>query len=116
MSSVVGTWAITTDFGCDGSIAGTFNQTFNADGTWTNTIGSNGRWYQVEDTVVWDFNNAAKLVYGANIIGSWMQGGLGYTTAGGLKGCFGAHREGVPGLAAKALEAKRMRPDTGQKY
>jgi hypothetical protein len=116
MSNVVGTWTVTTDFGCDGSIAGSFNQTFNADGTWTNTIGSNGRWYQVEGLIVWDFNNAAKLVYAANLAGSWMSGALGYTTAGGLKGCFGAHREGVPGLAAKALEAKRVRPDTGQKY
>jgi hypothetical protein len=53
MSNVVGTWTVTTDFGCDGSIAGSFNQTFNADGSWTNTIGSNGRWYQVEGLVVW---------------------------------------------------------------
>jgi hypothetical protein len=52
MSNVAGTWTLTTDFGCDGSIAGSFDQTFNADGTWTNTIGSNGRWYQVEGLVV----------------------------------------------------------------
>ncbi len=77
MSNVAGTWTVTTDFGCDGSIAGSFNQTFNADGTWTNTIGSNGRWYQVEGLVVWDFNNAAKLVYAANLAGSWMSGSLG---------------------------------------
>src|SRR6516164_8337356 len=69
MSNVVGTWTITTDFGCDGSIAGTFSQTFIAEGTWTNAIGSNGRWYQVEGLVVWDFNNAAKLVYSANLAG-----------------------------------------------
>ena len=116
MSNVAGTWTVTTDFGCDGSIAGSFNQTFNVDGTWTNTIGSNGRWYQVEGLVVWDFNNAAKLVYAANLAGSWMSGALGYTTQGGLKGCFGAHRDGVPGLATKALAAKRIRPDTGEKY
>jgi len=116
MSSIVGTWSITTDFGCDGSIAGTFDQTFNANGTWTNTIGSTGRWYQVEDVVVWDFNNAAKLVYGAKLTGSWMSGALGFTTAGGLQGCFGAHKAGVPGLAAKALKEKRVRPDTGEKY
>ncbi|MGH9634494.1 MAG: hypothetical protein ACRD72_06615 [Candidatus Angelobacter sp.] len=116
MSNVVGTWVITTDFGCDGSIAGSFDQTFHADGTWTNTIGSNGRWFQIEGLVQWDFNNAAKLIYAANLAGSWMAGSLGYTTVGGLKGCFGAHRAGVPGLATKALEAKRVRPDTGQKY
>jgi hypothetical protein len=116
MSSPVGTWTITTDFDCDGSIAGSFDQTFDANGTWTNTIGSNGRWYQVEGVVVWDFNNAAKLVYAANLTGSWMSGVLGFTTAGGLKGCFGAHKKGVPGLAAEADEAKRVRPDTGQEY
>jgi hypothetical protein len=39
-------------------------------------------------------------------------GSLGYTTAGGLKGCFGAHRAGVPGLAAEALTKKgAARPD-----
>jgi hypothetical protein len=88
----------------------------NLGGTWTNILGNSGRWYQVEDHVVWDFNNAAKLVYAANLVGSWMSGALGFTTAGGLKGCFGAHKVGVPGLAAKALEEKRIRPDTGEKY
>jgi hypothetical protein len=116
VASIVGTWIITTDFGCDGTIAGSFTQTFNPDGTWTNTVGSDGRWYQAEGLVVWDFNNADKLVYAANLAGSWMSGDLGYTTAGELKGCFGAHREGVPGLAAEATEAKRVRPDTGQGY
>ena len=116
MASIVGTWQITTDFGCDGSIAGTFDQTFNADGTWTNSLGSNGRWFQVEGLATWDFNNAAKLVYAANVAGSWMAGSLGYTTSGGLRGCFGAHREGIPGLAAQALTKKdAVRPDTGKK-
>lgn len=40
MASIVGTWTITTNFGCDGDIAGLLNQTFNADGTWINAIGS----------------------------------------------------------------------------
>jgi hypothetical protein len=35
MSNVVGTWNLTTDWGCDGSITGSFDQVFNADGTWT---------------------------------------------------------------------------------
>jgi hypothetical protein len=69
----------------------------------------------VEGLATWDFDNAAKLVYAANVAGSWMSGSLGYTTSGGLKGCFGAHREGVPGLAAKALSKKgALRPDTGK--
>jgi hypothetical protein len=115
MASIVGKWQLTTDFGCDGSIAGTFDQTFNADGTWTNSLGSKGRWFQVEGLATWDFDNAAKLVYAANVAGSWMSGSLGYTTSGGLKGCFGGHREGVPGLAAKALSKKDgVRPDTGK--
>jgi hypothetical protein len=116
MASIVGKWKLTTDFGCDGSIAGTFDQTFNADGTWSNSLGSKGRWFQVEGLATWDFDNAAKLVYAANVAGSWVSGSLGYTTAGGLKGCFGGHKEGVPGLAAQALTKKDgVRADTGKK-
>ena len=116
MANIVGTWTLTTDFGCDGSIAGSFDQTFKADGTWSNSIGSTGRWFLVEGIVQWDFNNADKLIYAAYVAGSWMTGSLGYTTAGGTKGCFGGHKAGVAGLAAKALGKKGgIRPDTGKK-
>ena len=116
MSSVVGTWIVTTDLdGCVGNIAGSFDLTFHADGTWTDEFGFTGRWYQVEGLVVWDFDDAATLTYAANLAGSWMSGALGYTS-GELKGCFGAHKQGVPGLAAAAIAAKRVRPNTGQEY
>jgi hypothetical protein len=106
MASVVGTWTLTTDFGCNGSITGSFTQTFNADGTFTTTpIVHNGRWYQVEGLVVWTFADIADLVYAANLAGSWMSGVQGYETAGGIKGCFGGHKAGVPGLIAEAAAA-----------
>jgi len=106
MASVVGTWTLTTDFGCDGSITGSFTQTFNADNTWTSSpFVHNGRWYQVEGLVVWAFSDVANLVYAANLSGSWMSGAQGYETAGGITGCFGGHRAGVPGLIAEAEAA-----------
>jgi hypothetical protein len=106
MSNVVGSWAVTTDWGCDGSITGSFNQTFNADGTWSITpYMHSGRWYQVEGLVVWTFNDTPNLVYAANLTGSWMAGVQGYEAAGGTKGCFGAHRAGITEAKA-AIAAK----------
>ncbi len=97
MTSVVGAWHLTTDWGCDGSITGSFDQTFNADGTWsTNAFAHRGRWFQVEGLVTWTFDDVPNLVYAANLSGSWRAGIQGYETAGGTKGCFGGHRSGVP--------------------
>jgi hypothetical protein len=108
MSNVAGSWTLTTDWGCDGSITGSFNQTFNADGTWTATpFAHSGRWFQVEGMVTWTFNDVPNLVYAANLSGSWMAGIQGYETAGGIKGCFGGHRAGVPGLLEKAAGSKK---------
>jgi hypothetical protein len=105
MANVVGTWLITTDWGCDGSITGTFTQTFNANGTWTTAAPfvHNGRWYQVEGLVVWTFTDVPNLAYAVNLSGSWIAGAQGYETAGGIKGCCGGHRSGVAGLAAAAV-------------
>ncbi|HJP90989.1 MAG TPA: hypothetical protein VJ875_03485 [Pyrinomonadaceae bacterium] len=101
MANVVGTWSLTTDWGCDGSITGSFNQTFNSDGTWSSSpFTHSGRWYQVEGMVVWTFNDTPNLVYAANLSGSWMAGVQGYEQSGGIKGCFGGSRSGV--AAAKA--------------
>lgn len=109
MANVVGTWSLTTDWGCDGSITGSFTQTFNADGTWSSTpFQHRGRWFQVECMVIWTFDDTPNLIYAANLNSSWMQGIQGYDTAGGIKGCFGGRRSGVPfapegeeGFAAK---------------
>ena len=114
MASVVGTWTLTTDFGCDGSITGSFTMTFNADGTWTSTpFVHNGRWYQVEGLVVWTAADIADLVYAGNLSGSWMSGVQGFETAGGSKGCFGGHRSGVPGLVAETAAAAEIDPVLG---
>lgn len=116
MASVVGTWTLTTDWGCDGSITGSFNQTFNADGTWNSTpFVHNGRWYQVEGLVVWTFNDVQNLVYAANLSGSWMAGVQGFETAGGMSGCFGGRRAGLPAarVATRAARAKGPDPSVG---
>ncbi|MEJ3744445.1 hypothetical protein WEI85_14255 [Actinomycetes bacterium KLBMP 9797] len=106
--NVVGTWELTTDWGCDGSITGSFTQTFNADGTWTSTpFVHSGRYYQVGGIVVWTFADTANLVYSGNLSGSWINGAQGYETAGGGNGCFGGHRAGVPGLAGAPAAADR---------
>ena len=101
MASVVGTWSITTDWGCDSSITGTFSQTFNSDGTLSS--GSHtGHWYQVGGYVVWTYDNVADLVYAANISGSWMAGAQGYETTGGQTGCFGAEIASLANTAPSA--------------
>ena len=111
MANVVGNWSLTTDWGCDGSITGTFSQTFNADGTWTSApFVHNGRWFQVEGLVTWIFADTPNLVYAAVPTGSWMTGIQGYETAGGSNGCFGGHRAGVP-AAVKAAEAAKKVAD-----
>jgi hypothetical protein len=109
MANAVGTWSLTTDWGCDGSITGSFNQTFNADGTWSSPapFPHSGRWFQTEGLVTWTFNDTANLVYAANLSGSWMAGIQGYETAGGSKGCFGGHRAGLPAT----VEAAKKGPD-----
>ncbi len=113
MANVVGAWTVTTDWGCDGSITGSFTQTFNADGTWTSSpFVHNGRWFQVEGIVAWTFSDVANLVYAANLSGSWMAGAQGYETAGGQKGCFGARRAGIPSAKAEvAAKAEKGAQD-----
>jgi hypothetical protein len=114
MANAVGTWNLTTDWGCDGSITGSFNQTFKADGTWTSTpFVHNGRWFQSEGLIVWTFADTPNLVYSANLSGSWMSGIQGYETAGGAKGCFGGHKAGVPS-AVKVAEGKGPDPTVGK--
>jgi hypothetical protein len=97
MANVTGSWVITTDFGCDGSITGSSNLTFKADGTWSSSppFIHNGRWYQVKEIVVFTFSDVANLVYAANLSGSRMTGVQGFETVGGDTGCFKGHRTGI---------------------
>jgi len=97
IQAIVGTWSLTTDWGCGTSITGSFIQTFNADGTWTSSpYVHSGRWFKVGALVTWTFNDTPNLVYAANLSGGWMTGIQGYETAGGTNGCFGAHLAAVP--------------------
>lgn len=119
MASVVGSWSLTTDWGCDGSITGSFNQVFNANGTWSSSpFVHSGRWFQVEGLVVWTFDDTPNLVYAANLSGSWMAGVQGYEMAGGPKGCFGGQRTAfaaakIPSKAA--AKAAKADPTLGPK-
>jgi hypothetical protein len=114
MANVVGSWVYTSDWGCDGSITGSWNQTFNADGTWSSSLGHSGRWFQVEGMVAFTLTDTPNLVYTANLSGSWMAGIQGYVTAGGSKGCHGAHRSGVTATPAKAAAKKGPDPVLGR--
>lgn len=119
MANVVGNWILTTDWGCDGSITGSFSQTFNANGTWNSTpFVHSGRWYQVEGLVVWTFDDTPHLVYAANLSGSWMAGVQGYEIAGGIKGCFGGHRAELAAakvLSQAAAKSATVNPALGPK-
>lgn len=103
-AALPGTWTLTTDWGCDGSITGSFSITFNANGTWTSGT-HNGRWYQVGDMAVWTFTTTANLSYAGNLSGSWISGIQGYTMAGGSTGCFGGSRSGLAAAAKEAAAA-----------
>lgn len=108
---ILGTWFLTTDWGCDGSITGSFTQTFNADGTWTST-GHNGRWFQVGNVIVWSFNTVAGLQYAGNVSGSWISGVQGYTNGTAIApGCFGGR---VNGLASIEEPTGKIDPAIGK--
>jgi hypothetical protein len=88
-AAIAGTYTLTTDWGCDGSITGSFSQTFNANRTWSSSpFIHSGFWYQVGNTVVWTFSDTANLVYSGQLNGSFISGVQGYTQSGGITGCF----------------------------
>ena len=96
MASIVGTWAVVeVDWGPAGHVVKAGPFTFNADGSWAYQYGG-GRWVQVGGIVVWNFTNAAGLMYTASVNNDAMTGMMGYATANGLKGCFYALRVPVP--------------------
>ncbi|MGD8401881.1 MAG: hypothetical protein PVH64_13295 [Bacillota bacterium] len=87
-NSIVGTWTGYVDWGCDGSTVSTGPWIFNADGSWTYSNGG-GQWIQVGDMVAWNFNNAAGLIYTANLGRNSMQGIMGYASeTRNRTGCF----------------------------
>lgn len=115
MASIVGTWIMTTDWGCDGSISGSWDHTFNADGTWTASTGDSGRWFQAEGMFSLSADDLPNLIYSGNVSGSWIAGIQGYTDTSGMKGCFGGVRS-TAGAKAKAAEGKgkAINPATGK--
>lgn len=108
---ITGVWFFTTDWGCDGSITGSFTLTFNADGTWSGS-GNTGRWFQVGNGLVFSFNNVAGLQYAGNVSGSWISGVQGYTNGTAIApGCFGAR---VNGLASVEEPTGKIDPAIGK--
>ncbi len=104
-TSIVGTWNIFVDWGCDGNPVQASPFTFNSDGTWTYQFGG-GRWIQVEGMAFWNFENAQGLIYTANVTRNGMAGIQGYASPppNPGKGCFCATRqEGSGTIAATTM-------------
>ncbi len=99
-TSIVGTWnVVIVDWGCGGSPLHASPFTFNADGTWTYQFGG-GHWIQVEGMAAWNFDNAAGLIYTADVTREALSGIQEY--AGGLNlgtGCFYILRQLAPAAA-----------------
>lgn len=104
MSNIVGTWNIVgVDWGCTGSVSKAGPFTFNADGSWTYPYGG-GRWTQVGDMAIWNFDRAAGLIYTAAVNASAMNGIMGYVGT-GSKGCFYALRQPLPAASPEMTAA-----------
>lgn len=104
-SSIVGTWnVIMVDWGGGGNPVKAAPFTFNANGTWTYQFGG-GKWFQLEGMAAWNFDNAAGLIYTANVTIDAMVGIMGYATATPSKGCFYALRNAPPAALATAAAA-----------
>jgi hypothetical protein len=99
-TSVVGTWNSFVDWGCDGGVVPASPFTFNANGTWTYQFGG-GSWIQVEGLVIFNFTNAAGLVYAANVIRSAVAGSMGYITS-QSSGCFYLIRQEAHAMTLEA--------------
>lgn len=100
-TSIVGTWnVVIVDWGCGGNPLHASPFTFNSDGTWSYQFGG-GRWVQVEGMATWNFNNAAGLIYTANVTQESLAGIQGYASAppNPGNGCFYALRQAAPAAA-----------------
>lgn len=106
MNSIVGSWdVIDVDWGSTGITvkAGPFS--FDEDGRWTYRYGG-GRWFQVGNMVMWNFENLPDLIYSANVTANAMNGVMGYAReASEDRGCFFGLREPLPSAAPAAGEA-----------
>lgn len=82
--TVVGTWNYYYDWECNGSYNST-TITFNNDGTFSTGFGNNGKWYQVQNYVIWEFPSGT--TYAGNMVGNAMLGMMA-TTWSSKKGCW----------------------------
>lgn len=107
-TSIIGTWNVFVDWGCDGNPLQASPFTFNSDGSWTYQFGG-GRWIQVEGMVAWNFSQAEGLVYTANVTRNALVGAMGYmlddVPPTSITGCFYMLRQS--GGAPAALQPSR---------
>lgn len=95
--SVVGSWKMFYDWGCDGGYSST-TWTINANGTFT-TPSYTGKWIQNGGVIILLYNSST-TVYAGNVNGSAMVGAM--TTFSGLTGCWYATGPGAPSATAAA--------------
>lgn len=90
-TGVQGVWdVVRIDWGCDGSVGTAGPFAFDSDGTWNYRHGT-GKWSQVGDLVIFDFDAVDGLVYSAVVSADSMTGMMAYVGGAG-KGCFSALR------------------------
>ncbi len=114
-TSIIGTWNVLVDWGCDGNPVQASPFTFSSDGSWTYQFGG-GRWIQVEGLAAWNFNNAPGLIYTANVTRNALVGIMGYAVSGSSPGtgCFYMLRQqGSARATAPSAQASAATPQQG---
>jgi hypothetical protein len=111
-SSVVGTWNSFVDWGSTGKPIVALPLTFNADGSWSYPFGG-GRWVQIEGMYFFNFDNAAGLVYTANVTLDTVSGIMGYAVNGSNpgNGVWWGTRPGAPHAEREEQVAAHARTD-----
>jgi hypothetical protein len=105
-SSIVGIWNTFVDWGSTGNPVFANPFTIDANGTWTYPFGG-GRWIQMEGMAFFNFDNAAGLVYTANVTLDTLCGVMGYALSppNPGSGVWWGTRPGAPQLAAERVAA-----------
>jgi immune inhibitor A len=77
MSSILGSWELTVDWGNDGVSLPAGRLAFHSDGSWAYR-GGGGRWVQVDGGVLWTFDGVPGLVYSGSVTSGSVAGVMGY--------------------------------------
>lgn len=102
--AITGNWTLFYDWDSDGSYSKA-GMTVNANGTYSTSEGSNGKWVQIAGMFMFTFNNT-ETTYAGNLASKSITGIS--TTFSGLNGSFYMLQEGVPtAFAAERAAGKR---------